>query len=73
MRRIPLKRAAVSYCPVTVSGVHVADQRKRALGGSESLERRCDLCSGVKTDIVCAGHRLARAGRVPLSPSRDSE
>lgn len=73
MRQIPLKRAAASYCPVAASGVQVADQRKRARGGSVGRERRCDLRSGVKTDIVCAGQRRARRGRVPLSPSRDSE
>ena len=69
-RTIP---AMVLYQPVTLSGVQASDQHKRPSGRAQQHEHQFKSRSGVQTDSVCAGQRLASGGRVPLSPSRDSE
>ena len=55
------------------SGVQASDQHKCALEGSGGGVSEGLRASGVKTDIVCAGHSLAGGGRVPLYALRDSE
>ena len=55
------------------SGVQASDQHKCPSKGPSDALREGLRTSGVKTDIVCAGHSLAAEGRVPLYAPRDSE
>lgn len=73
MPQIRANRAVVGYSPVTLSGVQASDQHKRPSGALSGHGRTSEFRSGVKTDSVCAGQKLVSGGRVPLSPSRDSE
>jgi len=55
------------------SGVQASDQHKCTSKRFHDGLVQTVEASGVKTDIVCAGQRLAEEGRVPLYASSDSE